>query len=274
MVAVLTAALAGCGGSSRPARAVRALPRSRLPSPRRRARPGLPGSSRRPMVCTVYESGYATQVIFASETFDVRAECRAWTRNRAGEGYLWGYQPARASIQPTESRQVCFVADRAGIVAARVIEVTGLRAGVGGAGRARVVGMHEPARGGLGQAARPEPPASSAVRDERTAAPRRGGRARCRRRASSRCARRPACVMPVLTLTWLNATSASAGSPSSAAVSAAIAPPELTTSAVCPFPSRRRNLLERRRQAPEEAGPGFPARTAGAGADPSAAARR
>ena len=79
------------------------------------------------MVCTVYESRYATQVIFASETFDVRAECRAWTRNRADEGYLWGYQPARASIQPTASRQVCFVADRAGIVAARVVEATGLR---------------------------------------------------------------------------------------------------------------------------------------------------
>lgn len=79
------------------------------------------------MVCTVYESGYATQVIFASQSFDVRAECRAWTRDRPTEGFLWGYEPARDTAVPTDSRQVCFLTDRAGIVAARVIEVTGLR---------------------------------------------------------------------------------------------------------------------------------------------------
>jgi hypothetical protein len=90
--------------------------------------PTLPSATSKPMVCTVYEAGYSTQVIFASETFDVRAECQAWTRNRSDEGYLWGYQPARASVAPTESRQVCYVADRWGIVAARVIEATGLRA--------------------------------------------------------------------------------------------------------------------------------------------------
>jgi len=49
----------------------------------------LPGSSGAPMTCTAYESNCATQVIFVSETFDVRAECRAWTRNRADVGYLW-----------------------------------------------------------------------------------------------------------------------------------------------------------------------------------------
>jgi hypothetical protein len=79
------------------------------------------------MVCTVYEATFATQVIFVSQTFDVRAECRAWTRGRADVGYLWSYQPASASLQPTESRQVCYLADRAGIVAARVIEANGLR---------------------------------------------------------------------------------------------------------------------------------------------------
>ena len=79
------------------------------------------------MMCTVYESGFATQVIFASRTFDVRAECRAWTRNRGDVGYLWGYQPAGAATQPIATRQVCHVSDRAGIVAARVIEATGLR---------------------------------------------------------------------------------------------------------------------------------------------------
>jgi hypothetical protein len=78
------------------------------------------------MVCTVYEPGYAMQVIFASETFDVRPECRAWTRTRAGIGFLWGYQPARRWIEPTESKRVCLVADRAGVVAARVIQVAGL----------------------------------------------------------------------------------------------------------------------------------------------------
>ena len=83
--------------------------------------------SNTPIVCTVYESGFATQVIFASESYDVRAECRAWTRGRPSEGFLWGYQPARVATTPTESRQVCYLTDRAGIVAARVIEVTGLR---------------------------------------------------------------------------------------------------------------------------------------------------
>jgi hypothetical protein len=129
LLTAATGALAGCGGSSRRSTSTTSHPALfdvRLSPPPQDAST-LPGSSRAPMTCTVYESTYATQVIFVSETFDVRAECRAWTRNRANVGYLWSYQPARASLQPTESRQVCYVADRAGIVAARVIEATGLR---------------------------------------------------------------------------------------------------------------------------------------------------
>jgi hypothetical protein len=130
LLAVAAGALAGCGGSSRRSTSTTSHPAlfdvRVSPPPEDATR--LPGSSRAPMTCTVYESTYATQVIFVSETFDVRAECRAWSRNRANVGYLWSYQPARASLQPTESRQVCYVADRAGIVAARVIEATGLRA--------------------------------------------------------------------------------------------------------------------------------------------------
>jgi hypothetical protein len=65
--------------------------------------------------------------MFASRTFDVRSECRAWIRNRAGEGYLWGYQPASAAAQPADSRELCFVEDAHGRVVARVVEASGLR---------------------------------------------------------------------------------------------------------------------------------------------------
>jgi len=128
LLAAATGALAGCGGSSRRSTTTAhpALFEVRV-SPPPKGATRLPGSSGAALTCTVYESTYATQVIFVSETFDVRAECRAWTRNRAGVGYLWSYRPAQGSLQPTASKQVCYVADRAGIVAARVIEATGLR---------------------------------------------------------------------------------------------------------------------------------------------------
>jgi hypothetical protein len=112
-LAAVTAALAGCGGSSRTATTT--------------SRITLPLSSNGPTTCTVYESGYATQVIFESESFDVRAECRAWTHNNPGGGYLWGYQPASAASAPAESTQVCSLRGPDGDVAARVIEATGFR---------------------------------------------------------------------------------------------------------------------------------------------------
>jgi hypothetical protein len=121
--AVVAVALAGCGGSSGSARnnsrAVAAIVASEVNA--------LPASAHGPMLCTVYEPGLATQVIFTSDTLDVRAECRAWTHDRSTVGYLWGYQPARAASDPVGSRQFCYLTDRARHVAARIVEVTGLR---------------------------------------------------------------------------------------------------------------------------------------------------
>jgi len=127
-LAVVAAGCAGCGGSHRRSivgpRATRpSVPAISAPDPT-----ALRDTSTGSMLCTVYESGYATQVIFASQSFDVRADCRAWTQDKAAAGYLWGYQPVRATDAPTESRQVCSLTDPAGLVAAQVIEATGLRA--------------------------------------------------------------------------------------------------------------------------------------------------
>jgi hypothetical protein len=126
-LAALTAALAGCGGSDKPVTTRSAAPPTD-PGTSSPTALTLPPSANGPTTCTVYESGYAIQVIFASKSFDVRAECRAWTTNRAGEGYLWGYQPARATAQPADSTQVCYLTDPLRNVAARVIEATGFRA--------------------------------------------------------------------------------------------------------------------------------------------------
>jgi hypothetical protein len=81
----------------------------------------LPASSNGPTTCTVYESGYATQVVFQSKGFEVQAECRAWTRNNADEGYLWGYEPLSTSAETTTSAQVCYLSDPRGNVTASVI---------------------------------------------------------------------------------------------------------------------------------------------------------
>lgn len=85
----------------------------------------LPASSNGPTTCTVYESGYATQVVFQSNGYEVRAECRAWTSNNAGEGYLWGYEPLSASAKTAESTQVCYLTDPQRNVTATVIQDTG-----------------------------------------------------------------------------------------------------------------------------------------------------
>jgi hypothetical protein len=127
VLALATISLAGCGGSSRTAPVTSTAAASSRVVVASSNGTVLPTSSSGPMTCTVYDSGYATQVIFASRTIDVRGDCGAWIRNKAGEGYLWGYQPARADAVPAESRQVCYLTDPAGIVAVRVIEATGFR---------------------------------------------------------------------------------------------------------------------------------------------------
>lgn len=126
-LAVLSAGVVGCGGGSKPAtlttRAEGPPTAAAVPS----NTTALPLSANGPTACTVYESGYATQVVFASQTFDVRAECRAWTRSRSGEGFLWGYQPAGTGAEPANSRELCFLEDSRGSVAVRVLEVSGIR---------------------------------------------------------------------------------------------------------------------------------------------------
>jgi hypothetical protein len=122
-------ALAGCGGSGKK---VTVTTRAVLPSTTATATSSpnaipLPASAAGPTTCTVYEAGYATQVIFVSRSLDVRGECRAWTRNKAGEGYLWGYQPASALAESAEATEVCRLTDPHGDVAASVIEATGFR---------------------------------------------------------------------------------------------------------------------------------------------------
>ena len=126
-VAVVTASLSGCGGSSKThTTSARIEFPSALVASSLKATT-VPPSHSGPMTCTVYESGYATQVIFASRSFDVRAVCGAWTRTDASEGYLWGFQPSSAAAMPAEAIEVCHLTDPAGRIAARVIEATGFR---------------------------------------------------------------------------------------------------------------------------------------------------
>ena len=128
-LAVVVTACAGCGGGSHRKAPVREQPvASSEPVITTPVPATLHDASGGPMLCAVYENGYATQIIFASQSFDVRADCRAWTADKAAAGFLWGYQPARATEAPTESKQICSLTDPAGLVAAQVIEVTGLRA--------------------------------------------------------------------------------------------------------------------------------------------------
>jgi hypothetical protein len=82
----------------------------------------LPTSSNGPTTCTVYEPGQATQVIFQSERLVVSAECRQWTRDQSGEGYLWGYQRAGAIAATAEP--VCQLTDAGGAVTASVVQDT------------------------------------------------------------------------------------------------------------------------------------------------------
>ena len=94
-VAAVAVAVGGCGGGSGPSGPVRSATDARhatqptpqsIPAPViRTPQPQVLSQSKTPIVCTVYESGYATQVIFASESYDVRAECKEWTRGQPTE---------------------------------------------------------------------------------------------------------------------------------------------------------------------------------------------
>ncbi|HTX32798.1 MAG TPA: hypothetical protein VMD09_15550 [Solirubrobacteraceae bacterium] len=114
--------LAGCGGTHRkpgaaapaPARPQAAAPLALL----------LPASTGGPTSCTVYESGFATQVVFDSESLNVTGECQAWTSRQPGAGYLWSYQPTDIAIDATAIPQ-CDLRDPSGRVTAIVIEDTG-----------------------------------------------------------------------------------------------------------------------------------------------------
>jgi hypothetical protein len=113
--------LAGCGGahhrasSGRPAR----FPQHVAPSPSLAL--ALPASAGGPTTCTVYESGFAAQVVFGSQSLNVSGECQAWTSRQPGAGYLWGYQPPNASIATT-AVPVCGLKDPSGRVSATVVE--------------------------------------------------------------------------------------------------------------------------------------------------------
>ena len=120
----LTMALAACGGShhrptgGRP----RAAPAEYAPTAM--ASLVLPASARGPTTCTVYGSGFGTQVIFDSQSLNVSPECQAWTAREPGAGYLWAYQPTGAAIDAT-AVPICDLRDPSGRVAVTVIEDTG-----------------------------------------------------------------------------------------------------------------------------------------------------
>lgn len=117
-------ALTACGGAHR------TVVRKPPPGVLRHAAPSsslalvLPASVAGPTTCTVYESGFATQVVFDSQSLNVSGECQAWTSRQPGAGYLWAYQPTAASIATTAVR-VCGLSDPSGRVTATVVEDAG-----------------------------------------------------------------------------------------------------------------------------------------------------
>lgn len=96
----------------------------------------LPASAAGPTTCTVYESGFGTQVVFDSESLNVTGECEAWTSRQPGAGYLWAYQPTSAALANT-AVPVCDLHDPSGRVTATVIDDTGF-APLSGAERTRL----------------------------------------------------------------------------------------------------------------------------------------
>src|SRR5579871_6003161 len=107
---------AACGGSHHRATGdrSRATPAAIAPA----AMPSLvlPASARGPTTCTVYGSGFGTQVIFDSQSLNVSPECQAWTAREPGAGYLWAYQPTGAAIDAT-AVPICDLRDPSGRVA-------------------------------------------------------------------------------------------------------------------------------------------------------------
>jgi hypothetical protein len=129
----MTASLAACGGSHKRAalsNAAQGLPAgsaqasSRLSSTRPTSATAiaLPLSSQGPTTCTVFQPGSGTQIVFGSESLNVRVECQAWAASEAGDGYLWGYE--RAAI-PSATRR-CSLTDPQRKLTASVIEQTDL----------------------------------------------------------------------------------------------------------------------------------------------------
>ncbi len=84
----------------------------------------LPASISGPTTCTVYDSGFGTQVVFDSQSLNVSPECQAWITREPGAGYLWAYQPTTAAIDAT-AVPICDLRDPSGRVTATVTEDTG-----------------------------------------------------------------------------------------------------------------------------------------------------
>ncbi|MGE5617407.1 MAG: hypothetical protein ACM3UX_00570 [Candidatus Woesearchaeota archaeon] len=116
--------LAGCGGAHHDAVARPAANLTAHDVPPPSLALVLPASADGPTTCTVYESGFAAQVVFDSQSLNVSGECQAWTSRQPGAGYLWAYQPIGASIATTAVR-VCGLEDPSGRVTATVVEDAG-----------------------------------------------------------------------------------------------------------------------------------------------------
>jgi hypothetical protein len=79
-------------------------------------------STQGPTTCTVYEPGYATQIIVDSRRLNVASECQVWSGNGSGGGYLWGYEHAAAM---PDGLRLCSLIDPYRNLTATVIEETG-----------------------------------------------------------------------------------------------------------------------------------------------------
>jgi hypothetical protein len=134
-IAAVTAAPSACGGSHRHVAPTPALPgltvSSSNPTVRKSAAEAAPGaaspyaiavplSSDGPTTCTVYQPGSGTQIVFDSQTLNVRVECQAWAATEPGDGYLWGYE--RAAMP--DATRLCSLTDSQRKLTASVIEQT------------------------------------------------------------------------------------------------------------------------------------------------------
>ena len=90
--------------------------------------------------------GYATQIVFRSESLVVRTECLVWAANRLDVGYLWGYE--RAAAVP-DAMHVCSLTEPHRDLTAIVIEETGFAPVTAAERRKREIGMREHPRFGL-----------------------------------------------------------------------------------------------------------------------------